>query len=578
MTIGTSNTVGTAIHFLYGKNPKISTDNAEGLLEVAEFLMIEALKAKCINFLKNVRVNADNCLKLLLLCSRYDLYLEGVSDFILSHIPDLFSKEELMLLDKESVHFIITDQMLSYVNPEDCFKFLVKWCGHNTNRRPHFAELLCLDKDDVSADVLSTISLDCLNENDKKLCRTLSPGSESLCDVLIAYPAKYAAGNYFLHAYKFNSKCWFQLLVRSYNCWPNTRRISVRNENTVVSLKSHSGKIAFYDILKRNELEKKIEIGDEERGENLDETAASDSTICCIRNFTCYTESKVEEVPISVLYPWTRRGYYELNRQLKGPNFRRKKQSKHVCSLYIAEVENEDQVIMKPVISVYGTVASLTVMNNVVCLLIPEKEQLMLYEEGQRRIKKLDLSVYELDDQSYVCPRYYGGIYVVTKSHILQIDLHFGTTGITANVSEFLIQKQEEVDDRLSRIYPSKCEVLRDKIITIVNKQSNNKSNVSFQNLPEEVSFLDKEERFEIELPERLSDSCDLCFLQTRLPKDMLRCSIGCPHCNYRDTTRTRYLSYERDSEPEEYIDSEDYGMNMYYYDSSDCYYDSSDY
>lgn len=579
MNIGTSNSVDTAIHFLYGKNPKINIENAEGLLEVAEFLMIEELKAKCIELLKTVLINMDNCLKLLLLCSGYNFCLEDVSDFILSHLPDLFSKEELMLLDKESVRLIVTDPMLLYVTREDCFRFIVKWCSQFPNRRSHFAELFsCLDKDDIGAEVLNTISLDSLSQSDQKLCKTLSTGSERLCNVLIAYPPKYSSGNYFLHAYNVNSRCWFQLLIKRYNCWPTTRKISVRNQNTVVNLKSH--KIAFYDILTRNEIEKNIEIEDEESRITFHKAAANDNTICCVKNLTHYYESKKEAVPtsIDVVDLFKRPALYGFNDmlalQLLAANTRRRRQSKNVCSIYVAKAENEDKVIMRPVISVYGSVASLCVTNDIVCLLVPEKDRLMLYEEGRQRIKKLDLSMYVLEDTSYVRPNRYGGIYVVTKSHILQIDLQIKSSEITARLSEFLIPKQEKVDDWWSRDYPPKFEVLPEIIITIEKSRNNYKSNVVFQILPEKINYLDKEKKNEIELPEKLGSGNDIHFMQTLLPKEKLRCPIGCPHCRYEDASRTRH-TYRRDSEPDEYYD-DDYGES-YYFDSSDYYYDSSD-
>ena len=581
-SIGTSNSVEAAINFLYGQRPKINTDNAESILEAAEFLMIEELKTLCIKKLKSVQVDSNNCLKLLFLTSRYDFYLEKLSDFILSHLPDLLPNDEMLLLDKESVRNIITDPMLSYVSREDYFKYLIRWTGHFAERDSDFPELLaCLESEDISSDVLNTVSLDCLSESNKLLCNSLSNTTDQQRNVIIAYPPQYSSGKYFLYAYSPVTKSWYQMLSGDNSDWPNRPGIILTNQNTIVNFRSYRETLTYYNLHTGNKAEKSISvIGDDvEITKTFDQIFANNDKIYCIRNNSCYTEKSesadAEEDEIDVDFMDFIRmqalcgGNEMLALHLLTASRRNKRQMKNICSLYISEEEDDEKVVVTPVISVHGTVKSLCVTDNIACLLIPEMERLVVYAYEQQFVKKLDLSVYKLDDKSYLCPSLHGGVYAVTKSHILQIDIQLNTSSIIANVSEFLIPKQANDDDYWSRINPIKFEVLQDKVIAIEKSRGSYKNMVSYQCLPETVSVLGKEETFEIQLPERIAHE-SLHFLQATLPKENLRCPLDCPHCKYKETRELRHPAYERDSDSDEYI----------YYDDSDGYYgyyDSSD-
>ena len=81
--------------------------------------MIEELKSLCINQLQSVRIDVNDCKKLLFLASRYDFYLQNLSDFILSHLLKRLETDEMLLLDKDSVRRIINDPLLSYVSRKE---------------------------------------------------------------------------------------------------------------------------------------------------------------------------------------------------------------------------------------------------------------------------------------------------------------------------------------------------------------------------------------------------------------------------------------------------------------------------
>ena len=123
LTCGNLDAVISAIYFLYGRRPKISIDNAADILEKAEFLMIEELKAYTIRKIKSIEVEAENCFKLLFISSRYDVKLERVETFFKAHLQELLSKEEALHLDRDYIYYIFTDETLSYVGRQDLFLF-----------------------------------------------------------------------------------------------------------------------------------------------------------------------------------------------------------------------------------------------------------------------------------------------------------------------------------------------------------------------------------------------------------------------------------------------------------------------
>lgn len=505
--------------------------------------MIEELKALCIKILKSVDVDIENCLSMLFLASRYDFYLEDVSDFILSHLPELLPKDEMMLLDKESVRFINSNPMLAYVSREECFSFLVRWVSHTPVRESDFAELFaCLDTDEISVDVLSTVCLDCLSDKDKLLCYAISKDPTKVCDVIVAYPPEYADNNNFLYVYNPVNKSWFQMLASRDFYWSGRPGVSISDKNTVISLKGRK-KVIFYNIVTRNTIEKSLEIVDYDVGyrPTFEEIVSIDNKLYYFRNFTAITYKEydqfifIDPMRMSYITP-------QFLAQFRG----KRKQSHDVCSLYVSEEEDGDKIIMRPVISVLGFVQSLSVTGDILWLLHTKKERILAFTEEENRIGKLDISAYMLDDNSYVSPCIYGGVYIVTKSHILQIDKRFGISDVPAYVSEFPIPNEENVDEYWSQNYPTKFEVLQDKIIIIERGRQNYENNITYQRLPDQISFLDKEEKIEIDLPEMLNRK-NLHFLQAKLPKEILRCPLDCPHCSYKEPRERRRLSFERD-------------------------------
>ena len=580
--IGTSNSVEAAINFLYGQRPKITEDNVESILEVAEFLMMEELKALCIKKLKSFQVDANNCLKLLLWTSRYDIYLEKLSNYILSHLQDLLLVDELLLLDKDSVRYVISDPLLAYISREDCLKYIIRWTSHSAERCSDFADLWAsLDKQDISPDVLTTANLDNLSEDNRLLCYSLSAPSNSNRNVIIAYPPQYHNSKYFLYVYCMDKKVWYQLLGGDPCKWPNRPGVTLMNQHLVVNTTSYPAKITYHDLYTRNTVEKDILVDGNTTDEitTFDHVSAIEDKIFCIKNKVCYTahpdtDSEDDEIEVDLIDFIRIQAMCGGNEQLAysliaaGRRIRRQAQETCTCTLFMSAGDTEgDTIDLKALISVKGTVTSLSVQDGIACLLIPERKQMIIFAYDQLSISKLDLSSYSLDGESYLCPCRYGGFYTVTKSHILQIEIRLNDSSIAANISEGLIPKQENVDEFWSSTYPIKLEVLQDAIVVSEKHRDNYENKLSYQNLPETIGFLNKEEKIDMEIPDRMKHE-NSHFLQTTLPKERLRCPIGCPHCQF--TTRAQYPAYERDSDSDEYVYFDDSDGYYGYYDSSD--------
>ncbi|XP_060601265.1 uncharacterized protein LOC132754621 [Ruditapes philippinarum] len=142
MTIGTPDSLQTAIMYLYGKKPKLSQENIENVLEMAEFLLIPNLKAACIIWLNSTVITEDNCLEFLQISSINDFEIERCVDFIEENLPEMLDHPLMINLTQESVQMLFSDKRLSYVPMDNKLLFLFKWSEAVNSRKVHLTELL----------------------------------------------------------------------------------------------------------------------------------------------------------------------------------------------------------------------------------------------------------------------------------------------------------------------------------------------------------------------------------------------------------------------------------------------------
>ncbi|XP_052817375.1 uncharacterized protein LOC128243568 [Mya arenaria] len=134
--------VHEAILFLYNVDPVLDKDNIGEFIDIAEFLIIPRLRAFCVKWLEQTKkTNAliEICLPL---CTLYDVDVPSVSDYIRMNLIELMNGTELLSIDSNSLHDILSDQYLSYVTMETKFNFLMRWVKVDSlNRSQYFKPL-----------------------------------------------------------------------------------------------------------------------------------------------------------------------------------------------------------------------------------------------------------------------------------------------------------------------------------------------------------------------------------------------------------------------------------------------------
>ncbi|XP_033734127.1 kelch-like protein 11 [Pecten maximus] len=185
--IGKPTSVRSALEFLYLGNAEISYENVQELLEVADYFQITELKGACQDYLYSVNINTDNCVRICLMCSLYDLDLyTRAFDFLRGNLPEVMQKEDILSLTHDSVMSLLSDPSLCYVSQSDFFQFIVRWVQFEEEiRLTYFEELFC------ALNILS-ISMKFLDEVVEK--HKFVNSSEKCRDLVLNMKSKYSAG------------------------------------------------------------------------------------------------------------------------------------------------------------------------------------------------------------------------------------------------------------------------------------------------------------------------------------------------------------------------------------------------
>ena len=582
-----------AIHFLYGQLPRITVDNADGIFEVAEFLMIEELKAYCMGKIKAIEVNVENCLQLFLLSNRYEFCLQHVQEFISSHLTELLPRNEMLMLEKETVRYIISDSVLSYVSREDCFRFLLHWTSYHSSRQSDFAELFsCFDADDLSPDFLNTVGLDFLSQSDRLACSNVLRNSNAFCDVLVVYPPS----NNAFSIYHLKKKIWSQITIPvGYISWP-TYSVALKNQTTIARLSYYAKRISYYDIENKLQCTKTVQLkGTEEEviRQGSVRLSSGHGRLYCVENYITDAGTFDKEHRSHNIVYGKRPTYYDYNAAPQQVlSTRKRKQFINACSIYVAEKEDDLNVHKEPLISVYGYATSFCIAGEFACLLMSEEEELIIYALNESIISPIDLSAYTTSSNSCVSPCPTGGLYVVTGADIIQIDIqikdHFVISRIVDTLTEVKKEEESEIRRRNAyspqyemNAYSPRYEIVEDKIIT--RCMASNEKKLFYQMLPKQIGLLDKEESIEIMVPDHLKHGRCEHFVQMKLSTNSPTCHVDCPHCKPKakyhkyPVCQPINQSYTRDYDSDEYDSDECHHFDDDYYDP-DPYYESNDY
>ena len=525
----------SAIYFLYGRRPKVSIDNAVDILEEAEFLMIEELKAYTIRKIKSIEVEAENCFKLLFISSRYDVKLERLETFFKAHLQELLSKEEALHLDRDYIYSIFTDVTLSYVGRQDLFLFLIKWVAHCPARNEAFPELMnVLKLAYIRKESLDEIDMDSLNDENKTLCHILASKTCFLENVLIINcQAQYDYLNrtLYVHAFNVDKKYWFK--IRSSHALVKGL---IENKMVLVYIKD-SNTLCRLNLGTNEESQKKFKWLDE-----LDAQipyASSSSEFTCIRHMSKSTEKLyvVREARLNT----------HISKQ------------RTVSTIYCNDKTDEFIVDMKALIAVNGELVQFGVTDALVCLIVKGSKQLTVYAADVGIISTVDLSQLRIDYNTIFSAVEGGKLYITTNTkYVVQLNIYKEGLAIKTSVRESVLEGYKNESRGLKN--NTHFEFTEDKIITVTEKYENDKSRLSYayQKLPEDINCVHKEEKIALDVPEALKYDHDVHFLEAYLPSDAPRCHDKCPLC----AIDTKDLSCFDDSD--EYYDSDD---NIYYND-----------
>ena len=110
------------------------------------------------------------------------------------------------------------------------------------------------------------------------------------------------------------------------------------------------------------------------------------------------------------------------------------KQNIVVCFLYVSESINDTAVRLKPLLTVCCSFESLCITGGVACMLIPKTKRLILYALFECVIALIGLKEYNIEYKTYICPTPSGGLYVITETDILQLEIYVKTNRVSGSI------------------------------------------------------------------------------------------------------------------------------------------------
>lgn len=133
-------TVQTVIEYIYSGSVTISWDNVEEVLEAGNLFQVEALKDRCVQFLKR-NLEPSNCIGVWRLGEKLNCgSLASVAkDMILSSFSQACGHEEFLSLDSSELVEILKDDELNAPNEEVVCDAVLRWLHKDDFRRK------CLD-------------------------------------------------------------------------------------------------------------------------------------------------------------------------------------------------------------------------------------------------------------------------------------------------------------------------------------------------------------------------------------------------------------------------------------------------
>ena len=268
---GSWTAVQSALHFLYGKLPTIDENNAESILETAEFLMIDELKAYCIGKLKTVQITMKNCLLLKYLSSRFSFTIEKVAKFYRSHVPELLQMDDMLKIDKDSLCALLSDKSLSYVGEDNYLTFVLKWVTYLPDRTSCIYELLAyLVEDETKVNILKSINFENIKDVESltavnELKGMISERLNEPHNVFVLFPPNELLEFDEFHVYNLDTSMWYKLPIKRKRHLNVTNVVAIRDTGTIIALTPSGRELCFYDFANSKTSTKRIQLENERK-------------------------------------------------------------------------------------------------------------------------------------------------------------------------------------------------------------------------------------------------------------------------------------------------------------------------
>jgi len=144
LEILTASQMNDIVEFIYTGKIEISTeDQAENLIEVADYLCLSNLKQKAVTFLK-LNMSTSNCFCVYHVAENYrcEELITCAQRFVNSNFAIVAETEDFMRLPSREVEKWISSDEIAISREEDVYKTILKWIDHNrSDRSVKFSEL-----------------------------------------------------------------------------------------------------------------------------------------------------------------------------------------------------------------------------------------------------------------------------------------------------------------------------------------------------------------------------------------------------------------------------------------------------
>ncbi|XP_053094715.1 kelch-like protein 10 [Pangasianodon hypophthalmus] len=134
------------IHYIYTQDIQFTTDNAQALLVMADYLLIRDLVCTCCDFLK-AHLSPDNCLGIWQYADAHSYYelRDRAYTYVLHHFEDIVRSpsSEFLELTVAQLGNILEKDELNINQEKTAFRAIIKWIEHESNvRMQHIVDLL----------------------------------------------------------------------------------------------------------------------------------------------------------------------------------------------------------------------------------------------------------------------------------------------------------------------------------------------------------------------------------------------------------------------------------------------------